>query len=89
MISAERLQAVAAWLEQPPAGADFEAALRATFPDLHFTFCSDDDVMLDQPAAACGGYRLYFVDAGSHCLSLTTDAAAASGLVVAEVEDDD
>lgn len=89
MISAERLQEVSNWLAQRKADPDLESAMRGEFPELHFTFCSDDDVMLDEPASMCDGFNLYLVDGSNHCLALTTDREAASGLVVAECEDDD
>lgn len=58
--------------------------LRKTFPGIHFSVCSDEDMpprML--PAAGNTFCRLYYVDSGNHCLRLTTDAESASGLVVA------
>lgn len=89
MISAQQLQQVSAWLEQKGRRGDMEAQLRADFPDLHFTFCSDEDVMSDKLAAATAGYNLYLIDASNHCLCLTQDMATASGVVVAETEDDE
>ncbi len=35
------------------------------------------------PALGNARCRLYYLDAGEHCVKLTRDAAAASGLVVA------
>lgn len=58
--------------------------LRASFPGIHITVCGEDDVPVRLRAAAgndvCG---LYYVNASEHCLSLTDDAEAATGLVVA------
>lgn len=42
-----------------------------------------------KPAAAGEGWALYYIAGGEHCLSLTTDPAAAIGLVLAEVQPDD
>lgn len=89
MITAERLQEVSQWLAQQTGGADLQSQMRRAFPDLHLTFCSDDDVTLDEPAWSCDGYRLYLVDGRNHCLALTNDPNAASGLVVADCEEDD
>lgn len=89
MITADRLQEVSHWLASWPGGGDLQSGMRQAFPELHFTFCSDDDVALDAPVAACEGYNLYLVDGSDHCLTLTTELEAASGLVVAEREDDD
>ena len=69
-----------------PVKLAFELAndLRRTFPGTPFTVCGEDDIppRLDAVAgnAVC---ELYYIDANEHCLKLTTDAAAASGIVVA------
>lgn len=58
--------------------------LRAVFPGVHFSVCSDDDMPPRAVAAAGNAFcRLYYVAAGGHCLQLTGDAEAATGLVVA------
>jgi hypothetical protein len=58
--------------------------LRKTFPGVHFSVCSDDDVpMRLSPAAGNAFCRLYYVDSSDHCLRLTADAETATGLVVA------
>jgi hypothetical protein len=88
MISAEQLQAVGNWLADNVAGQNREQALRAAFPDMHFTFCLDDDVMSDAPVSELSGFNLYLVDSSNHCLSLTRDLEQATGLVVAELDDD-
>ena len=64
--------------------------LRGTFSGLHFSVCSDDDMPSRMPFAAENSLcRLYYVKSGDHCLSLTTDADSATGLVVALVDPDD
>ncbi len=88
MISEQQLEAVSAWLAGNGEAPTMEQELRAVFPGLHFTFCSDDDVMASNPAMELGMFNLYFVDSSSHCLCLTTDREAATGLVIAEVEDE-
>ena len=58
--------------------------LRLAHPGVHFSVCSDDDIPPRlSPAAGNRLFRLYYVASGEHCLSLTTDAEAATGLVVA------
>lgn len=86
MISKEQLESVRYWLEGQAGNANYEQQLRAAFPDMHFTFCLDDDVISDNPVAEQPGFRLYLVDSSDHCLCLTTDPDSASGLVVAECE---
>ncbi len=63
------------------------AQLRQTYPEVHFTYCMDDDITHPQPVMKCQGFNLYLVG-GEHCLALTQDYAAASGLVLAEVIED-
>jgi hypothetical protein len=71
-------------------GDGLTALLRASFPGTRITVCGEDDIPARLPAAATGaGCRLYYVDASEHCLKLTTEAAAASGIVVALCGDDD
>jgi hypothetical protein len=83
------------------AATDNGNLLRSRFPGLKLAFCSDDDIpprikAVDEvfaTAEATGAtqnprYRLYFIDAGEHCLKLTTDADVACGLVVAACDED-
>lgn len=65
-------------------------ALREEFRGIHFSVCNDDDVPPRLSAAAESGFcRLYYVDSGGHCLRLTDDAEAATGLVVAMLDEDE
>jgi hypothetical protein len=61
-------------------------ALREEFAGLHFSFCSDDDVVRTEPVWQGAGFNLYLVDAGDHCLRLTADPARATGILIATVE---
>ncbi len=64
--------------------------LRSAFPGVHITVCGDDDIPPRLPAAAGNDVcQLYYVGGGEHCLTLTTDAGAASGIVVAMRGDDE
>jgi len=64
--------------------------LRTTFPGQHVSVCNDDDIPPRlQPAAENGICLIYYVATGEHCLSLTNDAAAATGIVVALRGEDD
>lgn len=87
MISAEQLAKVG---EAARANAS-AAALRQSFPDLHFTECSEDDVSPRYKAAlAIDGYALYLITGASgHCLELTNDPGIATGVLVAATADDD
>lgn len=65
------------------------AELKHTWPDLRFTFCSDDDMPARlPPALRREGFNLYLVNGSEHCLSLTDDPLQAIGVVLAEVDKD-
>ncbi len=64
--------------------------LRGAFEGVHFSVCSDDDMPSRMPWVAENPLcRLYYVKSSDHCLSLTTDADSATGLVVALVARDE
>ena len=75
-------------VESASAGTDLQKLLRDAFPSLHFTFCMDEDVQHVRPVREGRGTNLYLVRKGEHCLSLTQDLDGATGLVVAETDDD-
>jgi hypothetical protein len=72
------------------AGDLLVAHLRSTFPGVHFTVCSDDDMPARLPAIAGNAFcRLYYVASTEHCLKLTTEAESATGLVVALCDEEE
>lgn len=79
-----QLAAIVAAIDDP-AAPGLAARLRVAFPDLTFTVCADDDVIRARPVVERERFNLYLVDGSSHCMSLTSDPAVASGVVVAEV----
>jgi len=86
MIATEQLEAVATAAR---ANADI-ATIRAQFPDLHFTVCSEDDVSPNyNPAVDAGDWQLYYITGASgHCLALTNHAEMATGILLAEKVDE-
>ena len=63
-------------------------ALKQTWPDLHFTFCNDDDMPARlPPTVRREKFNLYLVGSSEHCISLTDDPLQAIGVVVAEVDE--
>lgn len=64
------------------------AALRARFSHIHFTHCLEDEVGGDEPAHRDAGFNLYLVDGRQHCLRITNDHAAATGLLLALIQDE-
>lgn len=89
MIPPERLDQVAAIVTGAGLNEQTLAALRETFADLHFTYCMDQDIGVGSPVREADGFNLYLVDGRGHCMQFTTDAEAATGLVLAEVDDQD
>lgn len=92
MIAAALLADVATRTAALAAAGGYEellASLRNAFPGIHISVCGEDDVPPRLPPAAENAVcRLYYVDANEHCLKLTNDAEAASGIVVALCADD-
>lgn len=88
MISPETARAVADEVQALGLSEQSLAALRAGHPNVHFTYCMDDDVSAAEPYLGRPGFNLYLVDGREHCLKFTADIAEATGLVLAEVVDD-
>lgn len=91
-ITPDYLDAVLAHVAANPSQA-YEALvqdLRTTFPGRHISVCGGDDVSPRlAPAAGNAVCEIYYVATGDHCLSLTNDLAAATGIVVALRDDED
>lgn len=62
--------------------------LRTSWPDIHFTFCSEDDICQARPVYESDMFYIYLVDSRNHCLSFTSNYQVASGVVIAECEED-
>ena len=88
MISNEQLEAIAQQVEQQGLGENVVSGLRSTFSDIHFTYCSEDDIHAGKPVLEREAFNIYLVDGREHCLCLTNDADIASGVVLAEIYDD-
>lgn len=67
------------------------SALRAAFPDLIFTECSEDDMSPRlTPIAETPDALLYiFTAASGHCLEITSTLELANGIIIASRSDDD
>lgn len=63
--------------------------LRRIYPDVHFTYCMDDDIVTGRPVVTRPGFNVYLVDGREHCLVLTIDHDVATGVVLAEIIDDE
>lgn len=90
MISEEQTEQLAALIEQQlPLDEAVVSGLRKAFPDYHFTYCLDDDIVTGKPVVEREAFNLYLIDGREHCLCLTNDHDAATGVVVAEVVEDE
>jgi hypothetical protein len=87
MIRPERLDQVTGIVEQAGLNDQTLGALREAFQDMHLTHCMDDDIGVGRPVRRADGFNLYLVDGRGHCVQLTTDMDAATGIVLAEVDD--
>lgn len=88
MITQQQLDQIAQLAALQPISDAIVDQLRGHFPDIHFTYCSDDDVVAAKPVYEDGEFNLYLIDSRNHCLSFTQDMEVATGVVLAEIEDD-
>ena len=88
MISQETLSQIAGKITQGGVDESIIATLRTEYPQLHFTYCSDDDIPNNEPVLEQEQFNLYLVDGREHCLCLTRDFENATGVVVAEIYQD-
>ncbi len=88
MITKELLNSVSDLVKTGPISERSVELLRCSFPGVHFTYCMDDDVIGVSPVLEDRSFNLYLVDSSNHCLSFTQDMETASGLVLAELEED-
>lgn len=89
MITSERLDQITHIVERAGLNEQTISALRETFSDLHLTYCMDSDIGIGEPVRKTEHFNLYLVDGREHCLRLTTNAEVATGLVLAETDEDD
>ena len=89
MIQAETITRVKELLNEQGIDEGSVGALRGQFPDVHFTYCSDDDIHSGKPVEETDQFSIYLVDSREHCLSLTMNPEIATGLVIAERYDDE
>lgn len=66
-------------------GAAARSRLRELWPDLQFSLCSEDDIVEEVvPVGETDAFMLYLLDGNDHCLRLTSNREAATGVVLAE-----
>lgn len=86
MISQQLLDDVIRQAEESVLDDALIARLRAANPGVHFTWCMDDDIVVNaKPVVQRPGFNIYLVNSTDHCSVLTNDGESASGMVLAEV----
>ncbi len=87
MIIQEQLNQIAQFINQQEIISDSVVdQLRQRFADIHFTYCMNDDVVGSTPVSEFSNFNLYLIDSREHCLCFTQNKDIASGVVVAEIE---
>jgi hypothetical protein len=89
MITPQLVESIAQGLAGRGLDESAVSSLRSAYPEVHFTYCSDDDVLTGKPVTVRDGFNVYLVDGRDHCLQLTADYSAATGLVLAYCIDDE
>lgn len=86
MISSQQIDEIGRYAGSQPLSEGMLQALRQQFPEIHFTYCLDDDVIGAEPVQEQAAFNLYLVDTRNHCFAFTADPEVASGIVVAEID---
>jgi hypothetical protein len=90
MITPEITEEIAARVEASTLSEMLIAELRKLYPGVHFTYCMDDDMRGNPtPFVQRPGFNLYLVGGDGHCSSIVGSPETASGLVLAEVVEDE
>jgi hypothetical protein len=89
VIATDTLQQIYQRIQTEGVREEILSVLRQDYPDLHFTWCMDDDVGPAKAVMEATDFNLYLIDGREHCLCLTNDADVATGVVVAEIIEDD
>ncbi len=88
MITGEQLDRIGELAAAEPISSTVVDRLRSRFPDIHFTYCMDDDVVAASPLLEYPAFNLYLIDSRNHCLCFTQNAEVATGVVLAEIEEE-
>jgi hypothetical protein len=89
MISNATTEEIADLVEQQlPLDDAVIGKLHNSYPSMHFTYCSDDDITSGKPVLEREAFNVYLIDGREHCLCLTNNHDTATGLVIAEKFED-
>jgi len=85
MIEPEIVDQIAKFVAQQQVNEATLIQLRQTYPSIHFTYCSDDDIHSARPVVEHAEFNIYLVNTSEHCFTLTPNFEQATGIVLAEV----
>ena len=71
-------------LESDATTAERIASLRQNLLGISLTCCDASDMDAETPAFETADLAVYLIDTSEHCVRLTTNPAAATGLIVAQ-----
>jgi hypothetical protein len=87
-LDADLLAAVAARAAELELSEASVGHLRREWPGVHFTFCGEEDVPARlNPVLEGQGFNLYLVNNADHCVAFTSQLEAATGIVLAWVDE--
>lgn len=77
---------VSKWLVSPVTEQTL-SEFRASYPDIRFILCSEDDMGEREAIKSVGGFDFYLMAGGFGCACLTDAFEKAVGLVIATIEE--
>ncbi len=83
-LTTEALGEIRRLLEGEVPAAERCANVRKSFPGLSLTRCDVSDMSSETPIFETPEFCVYLIDTSEHCVRITNDPAAATGLVVAQ-----
>lgn len=83
-LTADKLGEIETMLADPHADASVLADFRQRFPGVSLTRCDASDVEVEKPYKEFPRFTLYLVSAINHCVSITSDPAFATGIIVVQ-----
>lgn len=83
-LSNEALGEIRMLLEGEAPAAERCASVRKNFPGLSLTRCDASDMSSETPTFETPEFCVYLIGTSEHCVRITGDPAAATGLIVAQ-----
>ncbi len=83
-IATTALDEIRTLLEGEGSAAERVASLRSAFPGVSLTRCDASDMDAETPVLETARFDVYLIDTSEHCVRVTTQPEAATGLILAE-----